>query len=143
MKKRKKKKKIPLKKLLKRLSKKADKALGDYIKFLARKESDKCPLCFKNPIQCSFHFISRRRKILRWSESNVWGMCTTCNFVERNWPDLSRAWYIKRYGVAQYLLLVETSKESFEPTVEFLEATILKFSSKLVKLKEYYERTKS
>lgn len=136
MSKRKKKKKIPLKKLLRRLEKKADKALSEYIRFVSTKEFDLCALCMKKPVQCSFHFISRRRKILRWSEINVWGMCNTCNFVERHWPDLSRVWFLKRYGLETYYALVEESKKSFTPTQEFLETTISTFTNKLVLLKE-------
>lgn len=136
----KRKKKIPLKKLLRRLEKKADKALSDYTRFITNEEFDACPFCKKKPIQCCFHFISRRRKILRWRADNVVGACNTCNFVERHWPDLSRAWYIRRYGAGKYLSLVDESLASFAPTQEYLEKTILTFQNELVKLKrEKYE----
>lgn len=133
--KKKRKKKIPLKKLLRRLEKKADKALSEYIRFLTKKAFGICPLCLKNPIQCCFHILSRRRKCLRWREDNVIGACNTCNFVERNWPDLSRAWYIRRYGADKYLSLVDESVKSFIPTQEYLNTTILTFQDKLVKLR--------
>lgn len=123
-------------KLYRRWEKKADKALSEYVRERTKKMYGNCPLCEKKPVQCCFHFISRRRKILRWDARNVVGACHTCNYVEQNWPDLSRAWFIKKYGVDLYLSLVEESKQSFIPTQEYLESLVKSYQDLLRKLKE-------
>lgn len=123
-----KKKKIPLRKLLRRLEKKADKVFSLYVREQTKATSPKCPLCGINEIQCCFHFIRRRRKILRWNVWNVVGACHRCNYIEYRDPDLSRAWFLKTRGLTLYLDLVERSKESFAPTVEFLESIIKQYT---------------
>ena len=125
---RKKRKKRPI---IYTLSKKADKALSEFVRAQTKWTYSICPLCKQRPIECCFHFISRRRKILRWEIKNVIGACFTCNYIERIWPDLSRAWYIKTYGVDRYLQLVEESKKTFEPTAEYLEGIITKYKADL------------
>jgi len=126
--KKKKKKKVPLRKLLRRLEKKADKVVSVYIR---QRDSSvakgKCIICKENPIQCAFHIIRRSRKILRWDTRNILGTCFRCNWLEYRNPDISRAFYIKTYGVDQYLRLVEESKQSFKSTVEYLQDVISKF----------------
>jgi len=118
--------------LLKRLENQADRFLSLYVRAMAKKEFGNCPLCGVNPIQCCFHFISRRRKILRWDLRNVVGACHTCNWVERRWPDLSRAWFLRCYGLNLYLEIVEESKKSFVPTKEYLENIINTYKDKKV-----------
>lgn len=130
-----------------RLMKKADHALSQHVREETAKEYwGKCPLCGRGPliehkptkkdprllvpaIQCCFHFIRRRRKILRWRKENVVGACNRCNYIEYRDPDLSRAWFIKMRGVDLYLRLVDESKESFEPTEEYLRGIIQKYGS--------------
>jgi len=114
------------------LSRKADKALSEYTReFTRRNYGDKCPLCEKKPIQCCFHFITRRRKILRWNGRNVIGSCHTCNYIERYFPDLSRAWYIRMFGVDAYLGLVDAARKNFEPTKAYLEDIIAHYKESL------------
>ena len=96
-------KKISLRTQIKRAAKKADKALSEYVRFLTLAEYGKCPLCIINSIQCCFHFIRRRRKILRWDIRNVVGACHRCNYLEYRHPDPSRGWFIRKYGVDLYL----------------------------------------
>jgi len=127
----KKKRKIPLRVQLRRAHKKADKALSDYVRKISVSLYGKCPLCGINPIQCCFHFVRRRRKILRWCDKNVIGACNKCNFLEYRDPDLSRAWYIRKFGVEQYLFLVDKSKEAYSPTLEDLQKIIDEFTTKL------------
>lgn len=118
----KKKKKVPLRKLLRRWERKADKAFSEYVRaFTKLTISPKCPLCGINEIQCCFHFIRRRRKVLRWDIRNVVGACHRCNYIEYRDPDLSRAWFLKTRGLTQYLDLVEMSKDTFIPTLEYLQ----------------------
>lgn len=133
-KKKKKKKKVSLKKQIRRLQKKADKALSDYVRKYTYNKYKVCPLCEIRPIQVSFHFISRRRKILRWYIGNVIGACRTCNYVEQFLPDYSRAWYIKTNGVASYLDLVERSKSDFTPTIEYLQDFIDMYTRELARI---------
>ena len=124
----KKKRKIPLRKIIAKLKRKADKSLSDYVRMIATEEYGKCPLCGINKIDTCFHFVTRNRCYLRWSLDNVEGTCRNCNLLENFWPDLSRAWYIRRHGVDAYLKLVEDSKQSFTPTAEYLENVIATYT---------------
>ncbi len=63
------------------------------------------------------------------------GACHKCNFIEYRDPDQSRSWFIKTRGVVLYLELVELSKQSFTPTVEFLEMIIDKYDKEKEALK--------
>lgn len=127
----KKKKKVPARVQMRRLAKKADKALSLYVRELTRQKYGKCPLCKTNPIQCCFHFIRRRRKILRWDIRNVIGACHSDNYAEYRNPDPSRAFYIREFGADSYLALVDLSAQSFEPTAEFLQGIIDKYTDAL------------
>lgn len=129
MAKKKKKRKIPLRILLRRLHNKADKALSDYVRKETISKYGKCPLCLIKPVEVCFHFVSRRRKVLRWDLRNVVGSCRTCNYIEQFLPDYSRIWYINQFGVDQYLKLVEESKQDFTPTPFYLEDIIKKYTS--------------
>lgn len=126
---------MPARVLLRRLMKKADKALSEYVRELAVRRFGKCPLCNERPVQCCFHFVRRRRKVLRWDVRNVVGACHTCNYVEYRDPDLSRAWYIRRFGVERYLELVDKSREDFAPTEDYLVVAIMFFEAQLEKLR--------
>lgn len=133
----KKKKVIPLKKQIRRLEKKADAALSLYVRAKTIAEYKNCPLCGINPVQASFHFIRRKRKILRWDFRNVVGSCHKCNWIEYRFPDPSRAWFIRRYGVDVYLKLVDESlvtKNQY--TLEELEGIIRNFTEELAIFKD-------
>lgn len=130
MAKKKKKRKIPARVQLRRLCKKADAALSLYVRELtSRMHGGKCPMCKVGSVQCCFHFIRRKRKILRWEFKNVTGACHRCNYIEYRDPDLSRAWFIRRHGVELYLALVDKSKESFEPTPEYLQGIVDEYTT--------------
>lgn len=90
-----------------------------------------CPLCKQKPIDCNFHFVTRRRAIVRWSSKNTIGACKSCNWHENYYSDLSRAWYIREFGVEQYLALVDESKQDFVPTEEYLQGIISKYTQAL------------
>lgn len=130
MAKRKRRKKTPLRKL----EIKADKALSEYCRELTRLTYGVCPICNERPIAHCFHFIPRKRKILRWDIRNVVGSCPTCNFVENQLPDISRAWFIREKGVELYLSLVDESKQYFESTEEYLQGIISKYTQALADL---------
>ena len=92
-----------------------------------------CPLCVErgakpNKIQVAFHFVTRRRTATRWDLINVIGACKACNKYERYYPDLSRAWFIRRYGSMPYLDLVDKSKAKVLMTEEGLEEIIRRYS---------------
>jgi len=151
----KRKRKIPAATILRRLKTKADKALSEYVRAVTNAEyGGKCPLCGRGPlipnkptkrdprlevpaIQCCFHFVRRKRMILRWDLRNVVGACHKCNWIEYRDPDLSRAWYIKKHGVAQYLAIVEESEKSFTPTPEYLQGIIDRFTSELADIERF------
>lgn len=135
MAKKKKKKKVPLRKLLSRAHKKADKAFSIYIRTVTIGNYSNCAICQQAPVQCCFHFVRRGRKILRWDPRNVIGACNKCNFKEYRDPDLSRAWYIRQFGVEQYLSLVDESKQSYQPTLEDLQKIIDLYTDKLEALR--------
>lgn len=136
----KKRKKRPL---IYRLKRKADQALSRYTQTKSKYlYNDKCPLCQQRPIKVCFHFITRKRLILRWDEQNVVGACKTCNFTEQFYPDPSRAWFIQQFSVELYLKLVATSKDSFIPTTEYLEKVILEYEGKLKVMEDLIERSK-
>ena len=115
---------------LAKLKKLADKALSGYIRNKSAEQYGYtcCPLCNDNPIQCMFHFISRRKAILRWDEKNVIGACHRCNFEERYFPDKSRVWYIRTHGLDQYLKLVYMAEQSFAVTEKYLQSVIKRYS---------------
>lgn len=117
--------------ILRGLHRKADKALSEYVREQTRWAYTKCPLCLTKPIQCCFHFVTRRKKILRWELANVVGACFTCNYIEQHFPDLSRAWYIRTYGAPAYLALVDQALKPFEPTEEYLRGIIDKYKLQL------------
>jgi hypothetical protein len=128
----KKRRKIPLRTQLRRLANKADVALSLYVREMTKRMYDgKCPFCGVNPIQCNFHFIRRKRKILRWDIRNVIGACHSDNYKEYRDPDVYRAWFIRRFGVDLYLELADKSKESFDPSVEFLQGIIDEYTKLL------------
>lgn len=129
--KKKKRKKLPT---FKSLRKKADQAMSEYVRAVTQRAYGICPLCMMKPVQCCFHFVSRKRRILRWDLQNVIGACTTCNYLENYFSDLSRAWYIRRFGVDQYLALVDKAKGDHEYTREELQAIIVSFETKLEEL---------
>lgn len=147
MAKKKKKRKIPLRVQLRRLKIKADKALSEYVREVARREyNNKCPFCHKDPTQpvwnekkkkwmqnkwVCFHFVSRRRKSVRWHEPDVIGACSFCNAKERSYPDPYRAFYIRKFGADKYLALVDKSLETFEPTLEFLQGIVNEYTERL------------
>ena len=120
----KKKRKVPARTILKRLKVKADKALSEYVRKQTTWAYALCPLCNVNPVHHNFHFISRKRAILRWDIRNCIGSCKGCNLMENYWPDLSRAFYIRTFGVDQYLALVDESRKSFVPTPLYLQGII-------------------
>lgn len=121
--------------LLSRLEKKADRALSLYVRDRTRREfNELCPLCGTGKIQACFHFVRRKRKAVRWDDRNVVGSCHRCNYLEYRFPDDSRAWYIRHYGVDAYLSVVDASTKPFTSTVEFLESVIRKYTNLLASL---------
>jgi len=130
----KRKKKVPKRVQLRRLEKRADRALSEYVRAKTMAEYGKCPLCMEGPIECCFHFVRRRRKVLRWEIKNVVGACHRCNYVEYRDPDLSRAWYIRKHGVEQYLQLVDESKSSFQPDADYLQNIVSSYEKDLAAL---------
>lgn len=137
------------------LEAKADWALSELRREETRREfNNRCPFCLRGPtiprkptknnpatetdvIQCCFHFISRRRKATRWRWLNVIGACFACNFYERKFPDLSRAWLIKRIGAEKYLEMVaDAIPPSVDPPREVLEEYIRIYRMLYLELKK-------
>jgi hypothetical protein len=87
-----------------------------------------------NPIQACFHFVRRRRKILRWDLRNLIGSCHKCNWLEVRNPDPSRAAFIRARGVLLYLQLVDESIKPFDPSPEYLQGIIDLFTERLLDL---------
>lgn len=128
--------KTPTRVIVSRLHKKADRALSLYVRAKTFVEfGGKCAICQVNPIEACFHFVRRRRKILRWDIRNVIGTCHRCNYLEYRNPDPSRAWYIRQYGLKRYLTIVDLSHTDFDPTPEFLQSVIDRFTYLLAYLK--------
>ena len=72
-----------------------------------------CPLCRPcrntnpGPIECAFHWITRGKHILRWSEINLTASCWPCNAVfSGKWGGGNQAtfwkWYQTTYGMDQF-----------------------------------------
>lgn len=137
--------KVSLKTQIRRLMKKADRALSVFARADAIiKFAGKCPFCGRDPILpvpskdgkkmrkngwVCFHFVRRRRKSVRWELINVVGACAFCNRIEVGNPDPYRAWYIRKFGHEQYLMLVDESAKTFEPDVAFLNSVVEKFTA--------------
>lgn len=129
-------KKVSQKTQLRRLLKKADRAVSLYVRHITGLiTGGKCPFCGVNPIECCFHFIRRGRKILRWDPRNLIGSCHRDNYLEYRNPDPSRAWFIRNRGLLLYLRLVDESAKAFEPTPEYLTCIIELFTKRLSELK--------
>ena len=127
----KKRKKLPS---LRSLERKADKLMSLYVRAITIEKYGKCPLCGVNPVQCLFHIISRRRKIVRWNLGNAIGSCSPCNYVENYFSDLSRAWFIRNRGVNTYLRLVDEAMGRREFTREDMQYIIATFERLLQKI---------
>lgn len=148
-------KKVNVRTLLRRLHKKADRALSEYARTVAIAEfKGRCPFCDRDPLLpvpskdgkkmrkngwVCFHFVRRRRKSVRWSLINVVGACAFCNRIEVGNPDPYRAWFIRHRGVDQYLALVDESEKKFEPTVEYLQSIVDRFTMELECIKRFNE----
>lgn len=104
------------------LKKKADKAMSAWVLYIAR--GAKCPICNRNDVQCNSHLIRRGRSLTRWYSPNTYASCMGCNLYENFHPDVSRAWYIRKYGVEQYLNIVDMSMEKFVPDRKYLNEII-------------------
>ncbi len=102
-----------------------------------------CPLCRTKPEErffksgnrakwVCFHFISRKRKATRWDKANVIGACNYCNVMERFFPDLSRAWFIRNRGVETYLDLVDKASQKVLVTEIGLKEIIRKLEQDLI-----------
>lgn len=152
-------KKVSTRTLLRRLHKKADRALSEYVRAISIAEfNGRCPFCGRDPLLpvpskdgkkmrkngwVCFHFVRRRRKSVRWSLINVVGACAFCNRIEVGNPDPYRAWFIRHRGVDQYLALVEESEKKFEPTVEFLQGIVDRFTIELECMRRFDEPLQS
>jgi len=101
-------------KLVKMWEKKADNALSKYVREDTRDKFGGCPFC-GGPVQHCFHFVTRKRRITRWLFINVIGSCKVCNKLERYFPDVSRAWFVKTYGAEVYLNLVRVAQKEWTP----------------------------
>jgi hypothetical protein len=113
-----------------KLTKMAALAFNQFIRERDSEIYPRCPLCNERPIQCCFHFCRYKWcPMTRLDEVNAVGACHKCNWIEYRNPDPSRAWYISKHGVQQYLDLVKRSKEKFVPTVEYLAKQIVRFDS--------------
>lgn len=123
--------KTALKKLIAKKERKATKVFNKFIREAAKLQNPVCPICNVDPVYCCFHIVSAMRRSTRFDERNVIGACTACNNQENYYSDLSRAYYIRTYGVDQYLALVDRSKEDFEFTLEFLDGIITTYQEKL------------
>ena len=123
--------KTALKKLISKLDRKATKVFNKFIRTEAKIRLKICPLCSLNHISCCFHIVSAQRKGTRYDERNVIGACIPCNKYENYFSDLSRAYYIRTFGVGQYLSLVDKAKKDFEFTVEYLQGIIDTYTKKL------------
>jgi hypothetical protein len=130
-------KKVSAKTQLRRLHKKADKAVSLYVRHITGLlTGGKCALCLERPVQACFHFIRRKRKILRWSPINLTASCHFCNYFEYRHPDPSRGWFIRNRGVVTYLKLIDESAKSFDPTPEYLQGIIDLYTQRLAELKK-------
>jgi hypothetical protein len=115
----KKKKVVPMRIRMRRAAKAAHKAMSLYIRAAFIAEYGMCPLCGKEPVQALFHILrSKYVKILRYDIRNAIGSCHKCNWKEYRNPDPSRAWYIRKYGVEQYLKLVDEGQNNYDYTLE-------------------------
>jgi hypothetical protein len=114
----------------KKWEKKADRALSKRVRQEVQDEYGGCPLCIavgeEGPVEVCFHFVTRKRKILRWRRENVTATCRTCNYLEQFFPDESRAWFIREFGVDKYLELVDEAvkKPKWEPDLGYLKTVV-------------------
>ena len=108
-------KKTPRKKAVERL----DKAFSKFI----RQRDGMCvmPDCYKTQNLHAGHLITRCKYSVRWDEENCFAQCAGHNFEHENHPEKFTLWYIKMFGPARYIDLVERSNKIRKfTTVELL-----------------------
>lgn len=76
---------------------------------------DKCSLC-GNPTKKRqwSHLISGRKHSVRWNPINIFSQCRGCNIRHEHYPEYYTAWWIRRYGEANYQDLVRLSQSGIK-----------------------------
>src|SRR5581483_6591905 len=124
-------------KLARRWEKKCDKALSQYVRAKTLREFGGCPFCGGEIHHC-FHFVTRKRRVIRWLLLNVIGTCKSCNKQERYWPDLSRAWFVKHYGAEVYIDLVRRSRRDWKAPRDMDRTEVERFVRYLQTVAQHY-----
>ena len=120
----------------KKLEKQLDKAFGDFIK---ERDNFSCCICGVTKdthIIDPGHLISRVNRSTRWHEDNCFAQCRGHNFSHEHHPEIMTQWYINKFGMDQYNLIVYTAGKSAKFTISDLKVMIDLYKNKLKELRE-------
>lgn len=93
-----------------------------------RKRDGRCVCCGSTENAQAGHLIRRGKHSVRFEESNVNRQCKRCNYLHEFHPQVYTAWYIRKYGAAHYIDLVEMSMKVRKIPRSELEDIIRKYS---------------
>jgi len=114
----------------KKYVKAADNAMRDYI----LKKYPKCVICNSTENLQAGHLITSKNYSTRWDEDNVFTQCRSCNLLHEYHPETFTLWYIKKFGLSQYELLVYRSKRGMKFTNNDLVLIAEHYKNKLKEL---------
>ena len=98
---------LPLEKWpFKKLQKEADKYFSLYIR---HRDNNSCVICGSKVNPQNGHLIKRGKQVLRYSALNCNCQCASCNVRHNYYPEYYTQWFINRYGVEEYNMLIAES----------------------------------
>ena len=115
----------------KKLVKELDNVFGDYIK---ERDGFKCCICGiteENARIDPGHLISRVNMSTRFDEKNCFAQCRGHNFSHEHHPEVMTQWFIHKFGMQEYDLLVYKSHKPAKFTISDLEMMIQLYKNKL------------
>lgn len=95
-----------------------------FSEYIRKRAGGKCEYCripkdFKQ-LQCS-HYWGRRKKSVRWDESNAAGICFSCHRHLTEHPYVHTEWFKKRLGEKEFLKLNIRANMTYKPDRKMIE----------------------
>lgn len=115
----KRKKKVPLNKLVKKL----DAVFSVWV----RNRDKKCVLCGTTNQLCNGHLLKRGKHATRFDEKNCNCLCMSCNYRDEFDHDLYVSWFLEKYGEREYLDLVKKGHTIKKWSRDELEEMLIKY----------------
>lgn len=91
--------------------KKLIKQCDDLVSLIVRKRDRYCVCCGASErLQCG-HLIKRGKSSTRFSLINCNCQCSSCNFKHNHYPEYYTNWFLTRYGIEMFKVLVKESDQ--------------------------------